>query len=58
MDEYTANMLEVRELYINAVRPGDPEIAELRARAFDRLIRQIEDEAYEDGYQVGLRTIG
>src|SRR5690606_13646956 len=57
MDEYTANMLEVRELYINAERPGDPQTAELRARAFERLIRQIEDEAYGDGYQVGRRTI-
>jgi hypothetical protein len=56
MAEYTANLQDVKQAYvIDALYPEDmPE----RERAFDRLIRQIQDEAYEDGYEVGLRTIG
>lgn len=46
MDEYTANPDDVRSKYAAGV---DAEEAERRRRAFDRMVRQIQDEAYEDG---------
>lgn len=57
MPEYVANLEDVKEAFIwdEAVPSGISR--EDRAIAFDRLIRQIQDEAFEDGYnQRGWET--
>lgn len=46
--EYTANLDDVREAYVWD-KTRNPEEMERRGRAFDRLVRQIQDEAFEDG---------
>lgn len=48
MPEYIANLHDVKRAYVtDAFHPEDmPE----RERAFDRMIREIQDEAFEDGY--------
>jgi hypothetical protein len=52
MPEYIANLMEARQAYISfATTEGDnPELAAVRGRAFDRMIREIQDESHEDGY--------
>lgn len=52
MDEYTASLEDVRMTYVfdNPVAAYDLEVRERRERAFDRLVRQIQDESFEDGY--------
>lgn len=51
MPEYIANLMDARQAYIFATTDGyDPELAEVRGRAFDRMIREVQDEAFEDGY--------
>lgn len=55
MSEYVANLDEVKRAYVtDAFHPEDmPE----RERAFDRMIREIQNEAFEDGYnQRGWET--
>jgi hypothetical protein len=55
MPEYVANLEDVKRSFVtDAPHPEDmPE----RAIAFDRLIRQIQDESFEDGYnQRGWET--
>ena len=48
MPEYIANLHDVKRAYVtDALYPEDmPE----RERAFDRMIREIQNEAFEDGY--------
>lgn len=49
MAEYTANLSDLRDMYItHGYHTADEQ--EARGRAFDRLIRQIQDEAHEEGY--------
>lgn len=52
MDEYTASLQDVRHTYVydNPVAAYDLEVRGQRERAFDRLIREVQDEAFEDGY--------
>lgn len=51
MHEYTANLMDARQAYIFATTDGyDPELAEVRGRAFDRMIRDVEETAFEEGY--------
>lgn len=55
MNEYTASLDDIKTAYVydNPVAAYDQEYRARRERAFDRLIREIQDEAYEEGYNVG-----
>ena len=52
MNEYITNLHDVKAAYVyeNPATAYDLELRSLRERAFDRMIREIQDEAYEDGY--------
>lgn len=48
MPEYVANLEDVKQSFVTDA--PHPDQMEDRAIAFDRLIRRIQDEAFEDGY--------
>lgn len=50
-NEYIANLDDAKTTYVydNTAAAYDLELRARRERAFDRLIREIQDEAYEEG---------
>lgn len=52
MNEYTAALDDLKVIYVydSPAAAYDLELRAQRERAFDRMIREIQDEAYEDGY--------
>ncbi len=55
MDEYTASLQDVRHTYVydSPVAAYDLDVREQRERAFDRLIRQVQNEYYDEGFAAG-----